>query len=126
MNPHTVRIALASRDGLKVDRHLGQAEGLAIYDGSPEGVVFVEYRRIELAGSEAAHSEPRAAEILRLVDDCAVVVARQVGPTFRQYLECRGIRVLTSNQDVPPVLDRIARSYLTRRSGRDPQPGVRA
>lgn len=53
-----------------------------------------------------------------LIDDCAVVLALQVGPAFRQELERRGVRVLTGEGPIAPLLARIGASYLGRARAR--------
>jgi nitrogen fixation protein NifB len=114
MSLKPLRVAVASSDGTRVDQHLGRAERLFIFEASGAGATLLEQRSPDPGAGGAGHDERRLAEILRLTEDCSVVLALQVGPAFRQQLECRGIRVLTAGGMTAPLLDRIGSSYLAR------------
>jgi nitrogen fixation protein NifB len=109
-------VAVASSDGVHVDQHLGRAEHLCIFAAVP-GAPLLEQRRPAAVPCLPGHDAGRLTEILALLDDCAAVLALQVGPAFRQELDRRGIRVLTGEGPIAPLLERIGASYL----GRGPQ-----
>lgn len=111
-----LRVAVASSDGVHVDQHLGRAEHLCIFAAVP-GAPLLEQRRPAAVPCLPGHDAGRLTEILALLDDCAAVLALQVGPAFRQELDRRGIRVLTGEGPIAPLLERIGASYL----GRGPQ-----
>jgi predicted Fe-Mo cluster-binding NifX family protein len=108
-----LRVAVASSDGLHVDQHLGRAERLCIFAAVP-GAPLLEQRRMAAVPDSPGHDAGRLAGILALLDGCAAVLALQVGPAFRQELERRGIRVLTGEGPIAPLLERIGASYLGR------------
>ena len=108
-----LRVAVASSDGLHVDQHLGRAERLCIFAAVP-GAPLLEQRRMAAVPDSPGHDARRLAGILALLDGCAAVLALQVGPAFRQELERRGIRVLTGEGPIAPLLERIGASYLGR------------
>lgn len=108
-----LRVAVASSDGLHVDQHLGRAERLCIFAAVP-GAPLLEQRRPAAVPGSPGHDAGRLAGILALLDGCAAVLALQVGPAFRQELERRGIRVLTGEGPIAPLLERIGASYLGR------------
>lgn len=108
-----LRVAVASSDGLHVDQHLGRAERLCIFAAVP-GAPLLEQRRPAAVPGSPGHDAGRLAGILGLLDGCAAVLALQVGPAFRQELERRGIRVLTGEGPIAPLLERIGASYLGR------------
>jgi len=111
----TLRVAVATTDGTRVDQHLGRVERFFIYETSAAGATLLAQRCPEPDAGRPGHDPGRMAEILRQIEDCSVVVALQAGPAFLKGLEARGIRVLTSDWKISPLLERIGRSYLARR-----------
>jgi predicted Fe-Mo cluster-binding NifX family protein len=110
----TLRVAVATTDGTRVDQHLGRVERFFIFEASAAGSTLLAQRCPEPGAGRPAHDPGRMAEILRQLEDCSVVVALQAGPAFQRELEARGIHVLTSDWEVGPLLERIGRSYLAK------------
>ncbi len=111
----TLRVAVATMDGTRVDQHLGRVERFFIFEASAAGARFLAQRCPEPDAGQPAHDRGRMAGILRQIEDCSVVVALRAGPAFQEELEARGIRVLTSDWEIGPLLDRIGRSHLAKR-----------
>jgi predicted Fe-Mo cluster-binding NifX family protein len=114
MVARVLRVAVASTDGSRVDQHLGRAEQFYIFETSADGSTLLGQRRLEPGAARGGHDPARMAGLLAQVEDCTAVVALEAGPAFRDLLESRGIRVLTSDWTIEAVLHRIAHSYLVR------------
>lgn len=113
--PH---VGVASREGLFVNQHLGEAHVLWIY-GKDEngGIRLIEKRKTPPAGT----GDRRWADMAEMLKDCSAVLACGVGPNPHRALEASGLRVLTmegmiaegvgailKGEEVPKVLLRTA------------------
>jgi nitrogen fixation protein NifB len=88
-NSNRTYLAVASREGVMVNQHLGEARSLWIYsltDGIPN---VVERRVAPPAGGGADRWEALA----RLLSDCVAVVTSGVGPAPTRVLEAHGVGV---------------------------------
>ncbi len=83
-----LRIAVASRDGLRIDQHFGQAESFRIYDVTPAGQDLVEERA--LAAHARGEENPRET-IRRMLADCPVLLVARIGPAPQEMLAGAGI-----------------------------------
>ena len=82
--------AVASMEGLFVNQHVGEAEGLWIYGMKDGKVDLLERRPAPLPGG----GEARWAELAAVLHDCNTVLASGVGPFPQYVLERDGIRVV--------------------------------
>lgn len=83
-----LRIAVASTDGTRIDRHFGQAEDFRIYDVTGAGAELVEIRNVEAA---AIGDEDRRDTICRVVADCKVVLVAKIGIAPQERLAAIGV-----------------------------------
>lgn len=85
--PH-LRIAVAGRDGTRVDQHFGQAEDFLVYEVNELGSTLLEKRGLadHLRGDE----DPRDA-ICRMLADCPVLLVAKIGPNPQEKLAAAGI-----------------------------------
>lgn len=85
-------VAVASREGLFVNQHLGEARILWIYGrGKDGGVCLIDKRKTPPSGA----GDRRWADMADLLKDCGTVLAEGVGPNPLSVLESTGLRVLT-------------------------------
>jgi len=83
-------IAVATREGLLVNMHLGEAESLYIFRQTPKGFHFVEERKTPLAGG----GDFRWMELASILKDCRAILAGGAGPSPLNILQNAGIRVI--------------------------------
>jgi len=92
LNPNEDRpyIAVATREGLLVNMHLGEADSLYIYRQTPKGFHFVEERKTPNSGA----GDFRWMELASTLKDCRAILAGGAGPKPLTILQCTGIRVI--------------------------------
>jgi nitrogen fixation protein NifB len=83
-------IAVATREGLLVNMHLGEAESLYIFRQTPKGFLFVEERKTPNPGG----GDFRWMELASLLKDCRALLAGGAGSSPLTILQDAGIRVI--------------------------------
>ncbi len=85
----TLRVAVATREGQRVDLHFGHAETFAVYDLDQAGAQLVETR---LVADHALNEEedPRDT-IYRMIADCKVLLVAKIGGAPQEALAALGI-----------------------------------
>lgn len=84
-------VAVAGKDGGRVDKHFGAAEIFSIYRLSAQGVEFVETRSID---ELALPDEERRSTIVRILADCEVLMIEKVGDAPKKLLADAGIEAI--------------------------------
>jgi nitrogen fixation protein NifB len=112
-----IMVAVASREGLLVNRHVGEAERLYVFRLAADGrYAFVEARPTPGEGSGPARWE----ELAALISDCSILLAAGVGAPPRRILEDRGVTVHVLEGLIEEALRAIAEgwalSFLTPRA----------
>ncbi|MBI5132661.1 MAG: lactoylglutathione lyase [Rhodopseudomonas palustris] len=87
----TLRIAVASSEGIRIDQHFGQADLFRVYDVSASGIVPVEDRDV---GQYAEGEEDRRDTICRMLKDCQVLLVAKIGVTPQEKLAGVGIEAI--------------------------------
>lgn len=112
MNNKTLRIAVASKEGLAISEHFGHAKLFHIYDVQKKQCTFVEQRNVDhycLGG----HSDKNAlAGILEAVSDCQSVFVAKIGDGPTEKLNNRGIEAVSEyawEEIEPSLLDYAAK-----------------
>lgn len=83
-------VAVATSDGLLINRHLGEADSLYIYEQSPKGYKFIEQRRTPSNGT----GDQRWVNLARILHDCQAVLVSALGDNPRVILESCSIHVV--------------------------------
>jgi len=83
-------VAVASREGVLINQHLGEAEALSIYRENNGKFELVEMRKTPDPGS----GNERWFELSKILKDCRVILASGAGPSPTQVLQKQGIKVL--------------------------------
>ncbi len=97
-------VAVAGKEGGKVDKHFGAVETFLIYDLAHEVPRLIERRNIDelmLSGEE------RRATIVRILADCRMLLVEKVGEAPKQLLADAGIEA-TDTFRGKPVDDALA------------------
>lgn len=108
-----IRIAVASKTGMTVDQHFGQAEQFYIYESDGDAASYVETRSVSKycnGMDDCGEKAGRMAGILAAVDDCKGVLTLRIGESPLKKLETRGIRVFTLYENVDKAVNDAARA----------------
>jgi nitrogen fixation protein NifB len=84
-------IAVATREGLFVNRHLGESEFLCVFGKCDDKIVLLEQRKTPPSGS----GDLRWRQLANDFSDCAAVLVSGCGENPRRLLEEAGLRIVT-------------------------------
>jgi nitrogen fixation protein NifB len=108
-------VAVASREGVLVNQHLGEADHLLIYGKKNGAVSLIESRRTPESGGGLRRWDDLADSI----NDCSLLLVSGVGPNPRQALTRKGIEVVEIegliDEAVRTVFDGGSLRHLTKR-----------
>lgn len=105
-------VAVATTDGLFVDRALHDAPWLRVYAVGKESTHVVGTRHLPPEMMRRRDGVGSARDMLRALAGCKAVVATRFTPRASTLLEAVGIRVHVAGGHVPEVLDRVSRGVL--------------
>ena len=81
-----IRVAVATKNGEKIDEHFGHADEFIVYDVSPAGVNRLETRVVEHYCQGGYGDEDKRDVILRALADCRALFVARVGDGPRKKL----------------------------------------
>lgn len=116
----SVKIAVASSDGVRIDLHFGQCAGFRIYELGDDGV----FRETELrmidpgCVSCGSHDAGSIARVIDALADCRAIVALRIGGEARRGFGAREIDLFDGVSDVADTLERLARYHHRQRRSR--------
>ena len=84
----TLRVAVASEEGNRIDQHFGHAEIFQIYDVRADGA---ELRETRAVADHAQGEEDTRQTICRMLADCKVLLVAKIGATPQEQLAALGI-----------------------------------
>ncbi len=97
------RVAVASREGMLVNLHLGEAAGFYIFDPETNPPEIIEIRHAPAAGS----GSQRWVELARTLQDCQTILASSAGPKPCAALLEQGLKVTVMEGLISEALDAI-------------------
>ncbi len=95
-------LALASREGVMINLHLGEAREFLIYRRSSEGFAFLETREAPPAGDQA-----RWEKLTDLLSDCSHVLVSSIGEKPLRALKEGGIETVCVEGVIQEALDAL-------------------
>ncbi len=106
-----LRVAVAGKEGGRIDKHFGAVETFLIYDLSPAGHQLVERRNIDVL---ALPSEERRTTIVRILNDCRILLVEKVGEAPKKLLADAGVDASDKfkGRDVETSLMQLAREHF--------------
>lgn len=113
-NAPTLRFAVASRSGVLVDKHFGQADEFYIYESDGKRAAFVERRSVDkyCAGKEVCDEKTdKITRLLASIEDCAAVLALRIGDAPAKKLEEKGIKVITTYDSIENAVIKAAAGF---------------
>ncbi|MFW6401544.1 MAG: radical SAM protein [Desulfohalobiaceae bacterium] len=102
-------VAVATREGMLVNKHLGEARYLQIWGQKNAQAELVEERRTPPAGS----GSKRWQELARILADCRTVLTAAAGQRPREILGQAGIEVAECSGLIPDVVQAVYRDSLS-------------
>ncbi len=96
-------IAVATREGVLVNQHLGEADRFSIYDISGEQPVMVASRK----AAEPGNGDLRWHSLAGSLQDCRMILVSGAGDSPKKVLKEHGIEVLIVNGLIDDVLNGI-------------------
>lgn len=106
-------IAVASKEGILVNEHLGRADQFYIYNFEDTTFPLIEIRKAPACGT----GTNRWLELAEILRDCKILLVHQTGEPPREVLAESGIRVITTEGLIDQALTALS-------SGYDPVPVV--
>ncbi|MBQ7264982.1 MAG: dinitrogenase iron-molybdenum cofactor biosynthesis protein [Firmicutes bacterium] len=102
------KIALASSDGIVVNKHFGRASSFYIYD-IEEGKEpnYIETRLVTPICETGEHDENKLEENLLSLKDCSNIIAVRIGPGARAKAEQMGINCFEIPGLIPQAIDKL-------------------
>lgn len=108
----TVRVAVATSTGERVDGHFATAAFFDVYDINGTSIEKVG-RRENLSGGCGCHDEHGGSafeQIIKLISDCRFIVALRIGNGAVSWLVDRGIRAAQIDDTVENALQSLIKS----------------
>lgn len=96
-------IAVATHEGMLVNKHLGEAQSLYLYKQTPNGFRFIEERPTPEAGS----GDFRWINLANSLKDCRAILVAGVGENPTNILQHAGIRIIQMTGLIDEGLDAI-------------------
>jgi len=96
-------VAVATREGVLVNQHLGEARTLNIYDMSQKSPVMIESRSLPEPGTKIF----RWYELANTVRDCHTLLVSGIGNNPREILAKEGLKILEINGMIDLVLSAL-------------------
>jgi nitrogen fixation protein NifB len=96
-------VAVASREGVLVNQHLGEADALYIYDMTHKAPLLVDQRKLPEPGG----MDFRWHGVADIIKDCHLVLVSGIGESPKRVLEERGLKVLSVNGLIHELLNAL-------------------
>lgn len=110
--PKAKRYAVATKSGMLVDQHFGQATEFYIYESDGSTLRFIEKRPVSkyCTGSDDCldDKESKMDAILAAVSDCNGVLALRIGNSPSKKLEAMGVEIITTYDRIEDAVKKAA------------------
>ncbi len=109
----TYRVALASSDGIVVNRHFGKSEKFQIYEVNDEHEAkFIEERENTPSCQEFEHSEEALLKAIKVIKDCRVVFVSRIGAGAYDELRRHGIEAFEMAREVNEIIEKLKKTNI--------------
>ena len=101
--------AVASDGGKNIDAGFGNAGRFLVYSYEKGDVTFLREVRVDSLNDEVSGRSHREhiENIVNLLDDCDIIVVREIGDMPRRVIETRGKRIMLSSDAVRSILSSL-------------------
>lgn len=101
------RVALASSDGIVVNRHFGKADTFLVFEQRNNHFEYIEKRTVIPCCIGGNHADNGFDETVGILSDCSAVVVAKIGSGAADYLNARGFAVYEAPFAVGAVLEEL-------------------
>ena len=123
----SIKVAIASSDGLNIDLHFGQAKSFLIYELKDKKFELTEKREVPASANESAVPDATESDFgggcgggasgplapaVELLLDCRSVVAAQIGQGMGRQFQRNAISVFDIELPIEEALNKLAAYYL--------------
>ncbi len=111
-----IKVAVASRSGIMVDQHFGQADEFLIYETDANMTRYLERRGVKryCQGSEACDDhDDRTARVIETLSDCDAVLSLRIGQTPMRALCERDILPVVTCDGISAAVIEAAKRVFT-------------
>jgi MoaA/NifB/PqqE/SkfB family radical SAM enzyme len=115
LSPSDIQIAVATKSGMMVDQHFGQASEFYVYQYKDGKALFKEKRMVNryCSGQEECDSnEDKIKSIIETVADCKAVIAMRIGDAPKQKLNAKGILTFIACEGIEKSIDEAVRKII--------------
>lgn len=105
----SLRVAVASSDGITVNEHFGKASRFLIFDIKYDLVELIEERNTIPICRTNGHVEEKIDETIKLISDCEVVLVSKIGMGPELALQGKGIKVFEISMEINKALERFTK-----------------
>jgi len=104
------RVAVASDDDAGLVQRFGHATRFLVYDLIDSEFFLVDDRASSAAcgGGGEGHHDDRLERVVAVIDDCDVVLVREIGPGAVRVLQRHGLSALISEESVDQAISSLA------------------
>lgn len=101
--------AVASDGGKNIDAGFGNAGRFLVYSCEKGDVTFLREVRVDSLNDEVSGRSHREhiENIVNLLDDCDIIIVKEIGDMPRRVIETRGKRIVLSSDAVRPILSSL-------------------
>lgn len=108
MVKETEKIAVASSDGIVVNRHFGHTDKFYIYEIADDDVKLLGTRKVEPVCQGGNHDDRRLGENIDKIGDCKYLLVSKIGYGATKVAEQRGI----IPYEIPGVIEESIQQLL--------------
>jgi predicted Fe-Mo cluster-binding NifX family protein len=114
MTEQTLRVAVATKEGVVVSEHFGHAKAFQVYELSESECRLLERREVRHYCLGGTSDKTAMADILDTIQDCSAVFVAKIGDGPTEKLAARGITAVSDYawEEIEPSLRDYADKHL--------------
>ena len=101
------RVALASSDGIVVNRHFGKADSFVVFEQGDKEFEYIERRNVTPCCIGGNHADGGFDGTAKTLSDCSAIVVSKIGSGAADYLNARGFAVYEAPFGISAVLEEL-------------------
>lgn len=105
----SLRVAVASSDGITVNEHFGKASSFFIFDIKYDLIKLIEERKTIPICETNGHAEEKIDKTIKLISDCKVLLVSKIGMGPELALQEKGIKVFEVSMNINKALERFTK-----------------